>query len=166
MSSLRAAWIALLVVSLLAGCAAAPPDPAPGDGEAGIASRLLELVNDARATGRSCGGLGWRDAVAPLTLEPRLGRAAQLHSEDMRATGVMSHLGADGSTPAQRVEREGYAWRAVAENVARGFATPEAVMAGWLASDGHCVNVMHGAVSEVGAGESGRFWTLVFARPR
>jgi uncharacterized protein YkwD len=166
MRTLRSAWLALVVVAVLAGCAGAPPDAGPGGHGDAAATRLLELVNEARATGRSCGGLGWRDAVAPLTLEPRLTRAAQLHSEDMRATGVLSHLGSDGSTPAERVERQGYRWRSVAENVARGYATREAVMGGWLGSDGHCANVMRADVSELGAGEDGRFWTLLFASPR
>jgi uncharacterized protein YkwD len=164
MRTLRSAWLALVVVAVLAGCAGAPPDAGAG-GDA-TATRLLELVNDARATGRSCGGLGWRDAVAPLTLEPLLTRAARSHSEDMRATGVLSHLGSDGSTPAERVERQGYRWRSVGENVARGYATPEAVMGGWLGSDGHCANVMRADVSELGAGEDGRFWTLLLAHPR
>jgi uncharacterized protein YkwD len=163
----RPPWIALVVVGLLAGCAVAPPDPASGDGDGDtIATRLLGLVNDARATGRTCGDLGRRDAVAPLVLDGLLLRAARLHSEDMRATGTLSHVGADGSTPAERVEREGYPWRRVAENVARGYATPEAAVGAWLASDGHCANLMLADVSELGAGEDGGFWTLLLAERR
>jgi uncharacterized protein YkwD len=159
--------VALGIASLLAGCTPSPPGLPPLDGEAdATAARLLELVNDARAATRGCGALGWHDAAAPLALEQRLGRAAQLHSDDMRATGAMSHVGSDGSTLRQRVDRQGYPWVALGENVGRGYATPESVVNAWLASDGHCANVMDAGFSQLGAGESGRFWTLVFARPR
>ena len=91
--------------------------------------------------------------------------AAQRHSTDMDTTGFMGHTGSDGSTLSLRVEREGYAWRALGENVARGYVTPEAVMSAWLASDGHCANVMNPAFDELGLGLEGWSWTQVFARP-
>ena len=160
-------WVALSIAGLLVGCAGGPPGLPPLDGEVdATAARLVELVNEARSAARSCGALGWRDAAAPLAIEPRLGRAAQLHSEDMRSMGVMSHVGSDGSSLRERVDRQGYPWWVLGENVGRGYATPEAVVNAWLASDGHCANVMGTGFSQLGAGEAGRFWTLVFARPR
>jgi uncharacterized protein YkwD len=130
------------------------------------AIELHELVNDARATGRNCGARGWFDAAPPLALEPRLTRTAQLHSEDMLATGTMSHTGSDGSTFNQRIDRQGYAYATAGENVAYGYPTAGAVVAGWLGSDGHCANLMGAGFTDLGAGEAGRFWTLVFARPQ
>ena len=157
--------IATLGLAVLVACGAAWPDPdqlivGP------TAIELHQLVNEARATSRSCGTRGWFDATQPLALEPRLTRAAQLHSEDMHDTGVMSHTGSDGSRLTERIDRQGYAWASAGENVARGYPTPEAVVAGWLGSDGHCANLMHGGYADLGAGEAGSFWTLVFARPR
>ncbi|MFN2323641.1 MAG: CAP domain-containing protein, partial [Trueperaceae bacterium] len=52
------------------------------------------------------------------------------------------------------------------ENVAAGYPSVDAVMAGWLGSDGHCANLMNPGFTEFGAGESGRYWTQGFARPR
>lgn len=166
-------------VAALAGCAGVTDHwPPPGDEgnqrtpdpdqevTDATAIRLHELVNEARATARSCGARGWFDAAPPLALEPRLTRAAQLHSEDMRDTGVLSHTGSDGSGLAERIDRQGYAWGSAGENVARGATAPEAVVTGWLGSDGHCANLMRGGYTDLGAGEAGRFWTLVFAWPR
>lgn len=141
------------------------PDPAPAPISGPIAV-LHDLVNAARAEQRSCGTEGVFAAAAPLSLDVRLMAAAQKHSVDMHENGFMSHIGSDGSTLRQRVEREGYAWSRLSENVAWGYATPEGVMAAWLGSDGHCANIMDPQVSELGLGLEGVRWTQVFARPR
>ena len=85
----------------------------------------------------------------------------------------MTHEGRDGSTPAQRVTREGYQWSAVAENVAAGQKTIEDVVASWLMSSGHCANIMSGQYTEMGIASAvnekdryGVYWTLSLAAPR
>ena len=85
---------------------------------------------------------------------------------DMHDPGVMSHTGSDGSRFSERIDRQGYAYASAGENVAWGYGTPEAVVDGWIASDGHCANMMGDGFTDLGAGEAGRFWALVFARPR
>jgi uncharacterized protein YkwD len=84
----------------------------------------------------------------------------------------MEHTGRDGSSPAQRVTRSGYRWRATGENLASGVMTPEEVIAGWLESPDHCANLMDPAFSEMGVGfgvnprdERGVYWALEFGRP-
>jgi uncharacterized protein YkwD len=153
----------LSVCFVLAACgAAAPGDPAPD----GVAAQLLAQVNAARAEGRVCGARGAFAPTHPLVLEARLTAAAQDHSDDMDARGTMSHAGGDGSDPGDRIARTGYVYSTWGENVAAGYPDVDAVMAGWLGSDGHCANLMHPGFTEFGAGETNRFWTQVFARPR
>ena len=157
LASIVAAWF------LLAACGAtAPAEPAPD----GVAAQLLAQVNAVRVEGRVCGARGALAPTHPLTLEARLTAAAQDHADDMHARGTMSHTGADGSDPGQRIARTGYAAAGWGENVAAGYMSVDAVMAGWLGSDGHCANLMHAGFTEFGAGESGRYWAQVFARPR
>lgn len=161
---LRCAFARALLPPLLVVGLAACSAPGPVVDELG--AELLALVNEARAEPRGCGARGEHDAAAPLALEARLTRAARLHSGDMFELQYFSHTGADGSSPSERVTREGYDWAAVGETIARGFGTPEAVVDAWLASDGHCAVLMHPRFAELGAGEEGRYWTLVFARPQ
>lgn len=82
----------------------------------------------------------------------------------------MSHTGSDGSTLAVRVDRVGYGWRSVAENVAAGYPDAAGVMAGWMASDGHRGNILSANVDlgvGLAYGADGRpYWTQVFAAPR
>ena len=147
--------------------APAPSDPAPSDPlPTTVAAQLLAQVNAARVDGQVCGDLGAFAPTHPLALEARLTAAAQDHSEDMHARQKMSHTGSDGSNPGERIARTGYVFASWGENVAAGYASVDAVMAGWLGSDGHCANLMNPGFTEFGAGESGRYWTQVFARPR
>lgn len=166
----------LVVAAALVACATtsefAPdpaPDPVPGSAPEppqlpGELPALLTLVNEARAEARTCGSTLYA-ATHPLTLEPRLTAAAQAHSVDMHTNGFMSHTGSDGSGPSDRVEREGYDWRRLSENVAWGYGSAASVMGGWLGSAGHCRNIMDPNVTELGLGLSGSSWTQVFARP-
>ncbi len=115
------------------------------------AQQVLRLVNAARTTARRCGKERFA-AVRPLQLNATLGKAALLHAQDMARHKRMQHEGSDGSTPAQRVTRQGYRWRAVGENVAAGAGTAEEVVSGWLDSPGHCANIMSPLFTEMGLG--------------
>ena len=151
---------------------AAPFAPRVALSQEVAAQRVLELVNTARAEPRRCGGRPF-NAARPLRRSAVLGKAALLHAEDMARHNYFSHTGRDGSTPAERVRRAGYKFRATGENIAAGPSTPEAVVAGWIRSLGHCANLMNPAYAEMGAAfavernsEFGVYWAQVFATPR
>lgn len=90
----------------------------------------------------------------------------------MAVNNFFSHTGLDGRSAAQRVSAAGYGWRAVGENIAAGQRDVNAAMSGWLASAGHCANIMNSQFQDVAvacvsqAGTAyGRYWTMVLARP-
>ena len=69
-----------------------------------------------------------------------------------------------------RIRAEGYAYASAGENIAWGHPTPEAVVGAWLASPGHCRNIMNADYRVVGIGyaydpesEFGHYWTQNFA---
>lgn len=135
-------------------------------------SSLLQQINAARAVARSCGGTAM-PAAAPLAWNDRLFSAAARHSSDMAVNNYFSHTGLDGRSAAQRIAAEGYAWTWVGENIAAGQASVSVVMGGWLASPGHCANIMRAEYRDVGvscvqrSGSTyGRYWTMTLARPR
>lgn len=151
---------------------AAPLAPPPPQDAPAVSRRVLELVNEARAHARRCGRQSF-DVTTPLKLSPALGNAALAHSLDMATRDYFDHGGGDGSTPASRVTRAGYAWRMVGENIASGVATPEEAVAGWLQSAAHCQNLMDPRFTDMGVGymvnpknPSVIFWTQVFAQAR
>ncbi len=116
--------------------------------EAGQA--VLRLVNLARAQPRACGDERFERA-RPLAWNEALAEAALVHSRDMASRDYFSHADPSGASVRQRVASAGYRWRHVGENIAAGLGSPEQVLAGWLASPGHCANLMSPDFVDMGA---------------
>ncbi len=151
----------------------AAPFAPPGPEQASVVhERLLELVNNARVRGRNCGGARFGPA-APLNRSPALDRAASTHARELATIGELTHRGTDGSRPAERIGRQGYAWSSVAENLAAGATTEEQVVDGWLGSPSHCANLMNPQFTDMGvayfianAGSGDLYWVQVLGAPR
>jgi uncharacterized protein YkwD len=108
----------------------------------------------------------------PRLLEnTRLNRSAQGWTNTMVALREFSH----GADFAARISAVGFRWSNAGENIATGFRTPAAVVRGWMASTGHCQNILNPAFRDVGTGVSrrpiagyssrGGTWTQDFALP-
>ncbi|WP_151633874.1 CAP domain-containing protein [Noviherbaspirillum aerium] len=151
----------------------AKPLLAPDLGDPDAAGRkILTLVNAARARQRSCGGKHFPPAPA-LAWNAALARAAQAHSADMARHNYFRHSDRNGAQAGDRASRSGYAWRQVGENIAAGQGSAEDAVSGWLASPGHCANIMNREFREMGAwfvieprSDLQIYWTQVFGTPR
>ena len=151
----------------------AAPFTAPAPAAAGnVAADVLRLVNAVRGQVQHC-GRSVMSAVPPLRLNQLLSDAALVHAQDMLRFNYFDHTGRDGSSPAERVAATGYRYRIVGENLAAGPETPQEAVRGWMASPGHCQNIMDNRFSELGvafaATRSGRpriVWTQEFAAAR
>ncbi|MCT7353759.1 CAP domain-containing protein [Streptomyces sp. 15-116A] len=137
---------------------ASPSAPKPSATASGAVARVVELVNTERS----------KAGCSAVKVNSALTKAAQDHSEDMAATGTMSHTGSDGSSPDQRITRAGYSWSSYGENVAYGYSTPEQVMQGWMNSPGHRENILNCSFKEIGVGlaQPGHYWTQDFGTAR
>lgn len=158
----RRTWIVL----------AAPFVPPAVDDADAVAQTVLQLVNQARAQARQCGTRAM-PAAGPLRLNGTLSAAALGHARDMARNAYFDHTARDGSQPAQRATRAGYRWQSVGENIAAGQSTPQAAVAGWLKSPGHCVNLMQPTFQDMGiafavnkATGPGIYWVQMFGRAR
>jgi uncharacterized protein YkwD len=124
--------------------------------------RVIELINVERANA----------GLPALSPQGQLGSAAQLHSADMACKNYFSHTGLDGSSSADRAQRQGYSSGFVGENIAAGYSSPANVVAGWMNSAGHKANILGVDYTEIGIGyafgensDYGSYWTAVFASP-
>ena len=82
----------------------------------------------------------------------RLNRSAQGWTNVMVTHRDFSH----GADFAARISAVGFDWSNVGENIATGYATPARVVAAWLASKGHCQNMLNPQYRYVGTGVSDR----------
>ncbi|MDN5398280.1 MAG: CAP domain-containing protein [Pseudomonas sp.] len=130
--------------------------------------KLLDLINTARAEPRQCGTQAF-NATAPLSWNDTLAGAANSHTRNMANGNFFDHLDPDGRTPGDRAELAGYIAKNIGENIAAGLDTPRKVVDGWLASPGHCANLMNPQFRELGAAyamdpksDAGIYWTGLF----
>lgn len=155
-------WRIVLARPLLAG--------RMGDSQA-EGHKLLGQINDVRAHSRECGGQ-LLPAAAPLTWNAELATAAEAHSRAMANGNFFDHKGSDGTTPGDRAELAGYSGGQVGENIAAALDSARKVVDGWLASPGHCANLMNPQFRDLGAAyavdpksDAGIYWTALFGAP-
>ena len=107
--------------------------------------QMLDLHNKKRAS------MG----MSKLCVHPALQRAAEKHSRDMIDKDYFSHTSRDGTTFAQRIKREGYAYRIAGENIAWGsgsLGSPDSIFKSWMNSPGHKANILNKNFKEIGVG--------------
>jgi uncharacterized protein YkwD len=151
-----------------------PGTPAQTPEQRQLAEQVLALVNSERAAASP--------TCAALTMNDKLIVAAQGQSQDMAEKDFFSHTNPESSlaTVGKRTAAAGYSGSLLGENIAAGYKTPAAVMAGWMNSSGHRANILNCAYTEIGVGYyyqaddqplSGNswpfyyYWTQDFGRP-
>ncbi|WP_245894660.1 CAP domain-containing protein [Paracoccus indicus] len=96
--------------------------PAPVDDNAAIAGRVLQQINTLR------GNLG----LTALTPSSQLDAAALAHSRDMSAQNRAWHWGSDGSSPLDRVRRQGFNGTLIGENISESYENEIETLSAWM----------------------------------
>jgi uncharacterized protein YkwD len=126
------------------------------------AAEVVRLTNEQR-TSAGC---------KALTANTTLTAVAQAHSQDMADHTYFAHNSQDGTSPFQRMTAAGYPFSHAAENIAAGYPSPEAVVAGWMSSSEHKENILNCDLTEIGvgyatgSGDYPTYWTQDFGTPR
>ena len=115
---------------------------------------VVRLVNEIRAEN----GLG------SLTYDWELSRVARYKSQDMKDKNYFSHTSPTYGSPYQMMKSFGISYRTAGENIAKGYATPQAVVNAWMHSPGHRANILNATYTRIGVGyvEGGNYWTQMF----
>lgn len=152
---------------------ACPDDGSGYDASAqALECRVLELVNQVRASGTTCSGA----AAAPvpaLAMNSALRSSARAHAIDMATNNYFDHNSLDGTTFFDRITAAGYTFSAAGENLAAGSPTAEDAMQQWLKSTaGHCENIMSPVFVDIGVGyarnpasQFEHYWVQNFGAP-
>ncbi len=115
---------------------------------------VVRLVNVEREKG----------GLKPLTHDWELSRVARIKSQDMKDNKYFSHTSPTYGSPFQMMKSFGIKYRSAGENIARGQATPQAVVNAWMNSSGHRANILNPSFTHIGVGyvADGRYWTQMF----
>lgn len=115
---------------------------------------VARLVNEIRK----------ENGLSELKLNTELCAVARAKSQDMKDNNYFSHTSPTYGSPFDMMKTFGISYRTAGENIAMGYRTPEAVVNGWMNSEGHRANILNSSYKEIGMGyvASGNYWTQMF----
>lgn len=115
---------------------------------------VVRLVNEIRV----------KNGLRELTYDWELSRVARIKSQDMRDNRYFSHTSPTYGSPFNMMRSFGIKYRSAGENIARGQATPSAVVNAWMNSSGHRANILSPSFTHIGVGYAadGKYWTQMF----
>ena len=115
---------------------------------------VVRLVNEIRI----------QNGLKELTYDWELSRVARYKSQDMRDNNYFSHTSPVYGSPFKMMKDFGITYRSAGENIAKGQATPQAVVNAWMNSSGHRANILNASFTHIGVGyvPDGRYWTQMF----
>ena len=112
--------------------------PVAATTKANIRASVVCLINHQRTS----------RGLPALHTSRRLNRSAQHWTDTMVSRDEFTH----GTNFAGRISAVGYNWATAGENIAVGFTTPFSVVRAWMASTGHCQNILYPEFAQVGTG--------------
>jgi uncharacterized protein YkwD len=155
--TMRLAAVTVLFASLLV-VGVVPAAAAPRD-DGSFALQVLELTNAERH----------KAGLTSLTLNQQLNDAAQTYSQVLASTGCFEHTCGPVPNFADRAGQAGYTgWSTLGENIAAGYPSADAVVAGWMESPAHRANILSPKFTEMGVGlvngggTFGTYWAQEF----
>jgi uncharacterized protein YkwD len=100
--------------------------------------------------------------LKPLLHDRELAKVAKHHAEDMAERGYFSHDSPEGEKMADRLKDSGIDYDYAGENIARGQADCEEVVADWMDSPGHRANILDRHFRHYGIGIKDRHYVVDF----
>jgi len=164
---MKFATIALVSVLALTACQKQGPQLGP-DGqpipvaykitpreEAQIPARLAGQINQLRAN----------VGAAPVAQNPMLDQAAKAHARDMSAQNRAWHFGSDGSSPLDRIRRQGYMGHLIGENISETYENEVTTLNAWMQTRDTRDVIMDPRATDFGIGwfqePSGKIWWVL-----
>ena len=116
--------------------------------------QVIDLINQIRA----------QNGLGQLTANWELSRVARYKSQDMHDNKYFSHTSPVYGSPFDMIKSFGISYRTAGENIAQGYATPQAVVNAWMNSSGHRANILNASYTQIGVGyvSDGNYWTQMF----
>lgn len=115
-----------------------------------VLQEVLRLVNEQRAA----------KGLSPLTYYHAGQAAGDIRAAEIKTT--FSHTRPNGESCFTVLSEAGISYRAAGENIAYGYRTAEAVMGGWMNSDGHRANILNESFTHLIVGYADNHWVQLF----
>ncbi len=150
--------------SLLLMCAIVTALPIYGQPDKKDIDRVISEVNDLRKTGCYCGGR-WMPPARPVSWDHELYIVSREYARYMYRNDHFSHFSKNGEDLGDRLDRMGYEWQKVGENIGHGYMDFYDVFEAWRRSPSHCEMLMDPDVTLMGMSKYYTYWVQSFSRP-
>lgn len=116
---------------------------------------------------RLCNNIRTSRGLVPFTLNDQIGKLADLKASDMSGKNYFSHQSPTYGSPFNMLKANGVSYSAAAENIAKGYYTPQSVVDAWMESDSHKANILSSKYTQMGVGydANGHYWSQIFIKP-
>ncbi len=159
----------LALVSVLALTACQKPGPQLGpDGQPLPVAYKITNREAAQIPGRVLGQINLLRAnvAAPTMIQnPMLDAAAKAHARDMAAQNRAWHFGSDGSSPLDRVRRQGFQGELIGEDISETYENELTTLNAWMQSRDTRDIIMDPRATAMGIGwyqePSGKVWWVL-----
>ena len=101
-----------------------------------------------------------QEGLSPLTGFAKLQEVSDIRAEEI--TQYFSHTRPDGTSCFTVIDETGLGYNWLGENIAAGYRTPQAVVEGWMGSEGHRANILTADFTHLGVGEIQNSWVQMF----
>ena len=128
-----------------------------------VRDEMLAKVNEVRSKGCHC-GRRYMPPAQPVKWNETLYQSALNHAMDMDKNNFFAHFSSEGLNIGDRLERQGYDWQVVGENLGQGQQDFEEVLRDWLKSYSHCVMLMNPKVDEMAVARYSKYWVQHFGK--
>ncbi len=124
--------------------------------------RVLAEINRLRASGCSCGSQ-WMSPVGPLKWDHSLYRVSNRYARYMARNRHFDHISKEGEDLGDRLDRMGYKWFKIGENLGYGYHEFYSVLAAWKKSPSHCKMLMDPEMTAIGMSKHKLYWVQSFS---
>ncbi|PKR78428.1 hypothetical protein CEY16_01335 [Halalkalibacillus sediminis] len=123
----------------------------------GVIQEVIRLTNVERQ----------KNGLSEVEMDQQLTDVAQRKSVDMADNNYFSHQSPTYGSPFDMLDQFGVDYTVASENIAAGQRTAQAVVRGWMNSEGHRKNILNDSVTHIGVGyeqggSMGTYWTQMF----
>ena len=122
-----------------------------------IDEQFLVKINRLRKSGCYCGHEKMQP-VPPLTFNLKLKKSAFRYAKQMHKEDFFGHIDPRGRDLTYRIDKVGYKWKAIGENLGHNQETITKIFYDWLQSPTHCKMMMDIQMSETAIAKYGNYW--------
>lgn len=165
---LKFSSVALICVLALSACQRAQAPQLGPDGQPIPVAYKITARDEAAIPGRVLGqinALRSNVGAAPLSENPMLDAASKAHARDMAAQNRAWHFGSDGSSPLDRIRRQGFSGHLIGENISETYENDTTTLNAWMQNRDTRDVIMDPQANEYGIGwyqePSGKVWWVL-----